>query len=128
MPTELLSLPPSYTIVGVYRLLTDPSVRDPVWAKVKHAVVRGALVGGAYAILGWGIMDWVVRRFIVRGRAGERVTIGSGPLALSIDFVLCKLIDPLLPTKYVEALADRRMQTRTSSSSSRSSGRSCTCL
>jgi len=90
MPTELLAIPPAYTLVGLYRLLTDRSLRDPVWAKVKHAVVRGAVVGALYASLGWKIMDWFVRRYVVRGRVGERVTIGAGSVALSLDFVFCE--------------------------------------
>jgi hypothetical protein len=31
MPNTLLSLPALYTIVGVYRLVEDPKIRNPVW-------------------------------------------------------------------------------------------------
>lgn len=92
MPTELLALPPAYTLIGFYRLCTDESIRKPVWDKVRHAAVRGAMVGAAYAVFGWGAMDFVVRRFIVGKAAakGGRVTLGSGTLAISIDLVFCE--------------------------------------
>lgn len=38
MPNVLLSLPPLYTIVGVYRLVSDPKIRTPVW--VSHMSQR----------------------------------------------------------------------------------------
>lgn len=88
MPTELLSFPPAYSIVGLYRLLTDASIREPVYAKVKHAAVRGAVVGVAYAILGWGVMDWAVKKFVLRGKGGK-VTLGHGAVSLNIDLVFC---------------------------------------
>ena len=43
-----LDLSPSYVLVGVYRLSTDPSIRVPVWEKCKHGFVRGALIGLAW--------------------------------------------------------------------------------
>lgn len=43
-----LDFSPSYILVGVYRLSTDPAIRAPVWAKCKHGFVRGALVGLAW--------------------------------------------------------------------------------
>ncbi|CAK9779990.1 hypothetical protein CC85DRAFT_283575 [Cutaneotrichosporon oleaginosum] len=97
MPTELLAFPPAYTVVGAYRLWNDPTIRAPVVAKLKHATIRGLAVGAAYAIFGWGVMDWVVRRFMVRGRVGERVSVGAGSVALSVDLVLYTHIMWLLP-------------------------------
>ena len=43
-----LDFSPSYVLVGVYRLSTDPSIRVPVWKKCKHGFVRGVLVGFAW--------------------------------------------------------------------------------
>ena len=44
--TELrLGLSPSYILVGVYRLSSDPSLRVPVWKKCKHGFIRGIAVG-----------------------------------------------------------------------------------
>ena len=42
--TSRLQFPPSYVVVGVYRLITDRSLRVPAWDKLKHGVVRGASV------------------------------------------------------------------------------------
>lgn len=121
MPTELLALPPSYTLVGLYRLLTDPSIREPVLAKVKHAAVRGAVVGAAYATLGWGFMSWIVKRWIVKGRVGERVTLGHGSVSMNIDLVLCKLKGP---GEFMLPLTTSLPQTPTCSSLSPRSARS----
>lgn len=40
-----LQFPPSYVVVGFYRLLSDPNLRVPAWNKCKHGFVRGATVG-----------------------------------------------------------------------------------
>lgn len=65
MPSELLHLPPLYTVVGLYRLLTDPSIRGPVLDKVKHASIRGLVVGLIYAIVSWQPLRWFVKRFLI---------------------------------------------------------------
>jgi hypothetical protein len=44
-----LMFPPSYVVVGVYRLFTDRSLAGPAWAKCHHGVRRGAIVGLAWA-------------------------------------------------------------------------------
>lgn len=70
MPSELLHLPPSYTLVGAYRLLTDPSIRKPVLDKIKHASIRGILVGAVYTVVSWRYIDWFIRHFLVSGSGG----------------------------------------------------------
>ena len=44
-----LEFPPSYVLVGVYRLFTDKNLYGPAWDKCKHATRRGAIVGGIWA-------------------------------------------------------------------------------
>ena len=51
---ERLSFPPSYVVVGVYRLLSDKNLYVPAWQKCKHGFLRGAVIG-----LGW------VRRHVI---------------------------------------------------------------
>ena len=46
-----LEFPPSYVVVGVYRLFTDKNLYGPAWDKCKHATRRGAIVGGIWACL-----------------------------------------------------------------------------
>lgn len=46
--TMRLEFPPSYVVVGIYRLISDKSLRVPIWKKCEHGVVRGAVAG-----LGW---------------------------------------------------------------------------
>ena len=43
--TSRLQFPPSYVVVGFYRLITDRTLRVPAWQKCKHGFVRGASVG-----------------------------------------------------------------------------------
>lgn len=43
--TLRLQFPPTYVIVGVYRLFSDKSLYIPAWDKCKHATQRGAIVG-----------------------------------------------------------------------------------
>jgi hypothetical protein len=103
MPSELLHFPPLYTAVGIYRLLTDPSIRQPVLDKVKHASIRGLVVGLIYAVISWKPLDWFVRRFLIGEgwgwfglRKAKEVVEGSeGGKALllgrfEVDLVFCK--------------------------------------
>ena len=39
-----LQFPPSYVVVGVYRLFTDKHLSIPAWEKCQHGAVRGATV------------------------------------------------------------------------------------
>ena len=110
MPTEILHLPPLYTLVGIYRLVTDPLIRQPVLDKIKHASIRGLVVGVVYAAGSWKIMSWFVRTFLVgghrlfgfglgtRGKVGQAVgesasgivRVGVGRWSIPVDLVLCE--------------------------------------
>lgn len=78
MPSELLHLPPSYTLVGLYRLVTDPSIRSPVLDKIKHASIRGLVVGVVYAAVSWRTIDWFIRAFLVEGSGSRLGWLGLG--------------------------------------------------
>ncbi|WVQ77005.1 hypothetical protein IAR50_006684 [Cryptococcus sp. DSM 104548] len=109
MPSELLHFPPLYTVVGLYRLLTDPSIRRPVFDKVKHAAARGLIVGGVYAVFSWKVLDWVIKRFLIGGswwkKGGEvlkesvngTVRVGVGKFGVDLDVVLYTHLIILLP-------------------------------
>jgi len=43
-----MDFPPSYVVVGAYRLLTDQKLLKPTWDKCRHAARRGAIVGGIW--------------------------------------------------------------------------------
>jgi hypothetical protein len=111
MPSEFLHIPPAYTLVGLYRLCTDASIRGPVFDKVKHATVRGLVVGAIYAAGSWGILRWVVKTFIVGGpgkffglggAASRKVAgavsasgrggvwVGLGSWGVDVDLILCE--------------------------------------
>jgi hypothetical protein len=38
-----LTFPPSYVLVGVYRLFSDGSLFTPIWDKCRHGVRRGGI-------------------------------------------------------------------------------------
>ncbi|CAD6580267.1 MAG: hypothetical protein TREMPRED_002700 [Tremellales sp. Tagirdzhanova-0007] len=113
MPSDLLEFPftPIYTIVGIYRLLTDPLIRGPVLDKVKHASLRGFVVSAVYAVGSWNLLGWFVRRYLVGGAgwfgmtmgrtrakvgeavkesAGGNVRVGSSGFGFDVNLVLCK--------------------------------------
>ncbi|KZW02814.1 hypothetical protein EXIGLDRAFT_601302 [Exidia glandulosa HHB12029] len=60
-----LSFPPSYCLVGVYRLLHDPTLRSPIWDKCKHGVVRGGIVGLVWATFTWKAQKTFVEVFLI---------------------------------------------------------------
>ncbi|KAJ3970676.1 hypothetical protein EV361DRAFT_914949 [Lentinula raphanica] len=59
-----LQFPPSYALVGVYRLCTDPNLYVPVWQKCQHGTVRGAVVGLVWAFLTFGIQKKFIEVFL----------------------------------------------------------------
>jgi hypothetical protein len=46
--TQRLEFPPSYVVVGAYRLFTDETLFRPTWDKCRNAARRGAIVGGIW--------------------------------------------------------------------------------
>jgi hypothetical protein len=46
--TQRLRFPPSYVVVGVYRLFTDKSLYIPVWNKCRQGTQRGLAVGAVW--------------------------------------------------------------------------------
>lgn len=46
--THRLAFPPSYVVVGVYRLLSDKALFLPVWEKCRNGFLRGIAVGGVW--------------------------------------------------------------------------------
>ncbi|ODN90207.1 hypothetical protein L198_06225 [Cryptococcus wingfieldii CBS 7118] len=109
MPSELLHFPPLYIVVGLYRLLSDPSIRSPVFDKIKHATARGLIVGAVYAVFSWNFLNWVIRRFLMGGswwKKGEEVMkesvdgtvrVGLGRWGVTLDVVLYTHLLILLP-------------------------------
>ena len=51
--TSRLQFPPSYVVVGFYRLLSDSKLRVPAWQKCKHGFARGVAVGLVWVSAGW---------------------------------------------------------------------------
>lgn len=56
-----LQFPPSYALVGVYRLCTDQNLYVPVWQKCQHGTVRGAAVGIVWvSVCSFETMTWLI--------------------------------------------------------------------
>lgn len=62
-----LILDHSLSLVGVYRLLTDPPLRKAVWDKLKHATARGLLISTAYVAVTYKTQRWFVSTFLMGG-------------------------------------------------------------
>ncbi|KAJ7287149.1 hypothetical protein C8J57DRAFT_578108 [Mycena rebaudengoi] len=62
--TSRLQFPPSYVIVGIYRLFTDKLLYAPAWEKCKHGVQRGATVGLFWAFFTFGIQKKFIELFL----------------------------------------------------------------
>ncbi|KIM23768.1 hypothetical protein M408DRAFT_250060 [Serendipita vermifera MAFF 305830] len=64
MPNTLLSLPALYTFVGLYRLIQDPKIRNPVWDKCRNGTKRGLLVAAIYGVVMYSPQRWFVSIFL----------------------------------------------------------------
>ncbi|KAI0045676.1 hypothetical protein FA95DRAFT_1543543 [Auriscalpium vulgare] len=58
-----LQFPPSYVVVGAYRLLTDKSLLVPIWKKCKHGFLRGVAVAAGWAFFSFKIQRKLVELF-----------------------------------------------------------------
>ena len=65
--TSRLQFPPSYVVVGFYRLLSDSKLRVPAWQKCKHGFARGVAVG-----LVWVSASWPCARSLRGGRGARK--------------------------------------------------------
>ncbi|KAF8636768.1 hypothetical protein AX16_010971 [Volvariella volvacea WC 439] len=59
-----LHFPPSYALVGVYRLFTDKLLYKPAWDKCRHGARRGAIVGAIWTFLTFGIQKKFIELFL----------------------------------------------------------------
>ncbi|KAJ3732662.1 hypothetical protein DFJ43DRAFT_1072064 [Lentinula guzmanii] len=62
--SQRLQFPPSYALVGVYRLCTDKNLYVPVWQKCQHGTVRGAAVGLVWAFFTFGMQKKFIEVFL----------------------------------------------------------------
>ncbi|KAF9225138.1 hypothetical protein BS17DRAFT_700116 [Gyrodon lividus] len=62
--TLRLNFPPSYVVVGVYRLFTDRSLYKPAWDKCRHGARRGLIVGLVWTCLTFRIQKHIIRSLI----------------------------------------------------------------
>jgi len=46
--TQRLRFPPSYVVVGIYRLCFDKALFSPVWQRCRSGFMRGVAVGGVW--------------------------------------------------------------------------------
>ncbi|GAA5879444.1 hypothetical protein JCM8547_008146 [Rhodosporidiobolus lusitaniae] len=51
MPVELLPFPPSYCVVGAYRLVHDRSLLYPLWQRCEKGLKRAAVLAVPYAVV-----------------------------------------------------------------------------
>ncbi|KAH9169111.1 hypothetical protein EDB89DRAFT_1813573, partial [Lactarius sanguifluus] len=73
-----LDFPPSYVVVGAYRLLSDKSLFVPMWQKCRNGFLRGAAVGGVWTFLTFTIQRGLIKTFWINspnviGRANDTI-------------------------------------------------------
>jgi len=61
-----LQFPPTYVVVGVYRLITDKSLRVPTWKKLEHGVARGTVVALIWAAATFKLQRVFVELFLIK--------------------------------------------------------------
>jgi len=60
-----LQFPPSYVVVGIYRLVTDRSLSQPAWDKCKHGTQRGLVVGFVWTCLSFHVQRKFIELFLI---------------------------------------------------------------
>jgi len=65
--TLRMEFPPSYVLVGVYRLFTDKNLYKPAWDKCNHGTRRGAIVGAMWVCF---VMEIYRAMFLTLGCTG----------------------------------------------------------
>ncbi|KAH9973378.1 hypothetical protein BGW80DRAFT_1310487 [Lactifluus volemus] len=61
--TLRLNFPPSYVVVGAYRLLSDKALFIPIWQKCRNGFLKGAAVGCAWSFLTFSIQRGLIKTF-----------------------------------------------------------------
>ncbi|GAA5931605.1 hypothetical protein JCM1841_004725 [Sporobolomyces salmonicolor] len=72
MPVELLPFPPSYCIVGAYRLATDPNLYRPIWKRSSRSLKRALVLAIPYAILAFPLTRLYVTFILSRSPLSPR--------------------------------------------------------
>ncbi|BGP38870.1 hypothetical protein JCM10449v2_002808 [Rhodotorula kratochvilovae] len=66
MPAELLAFPPSYCVVGAYRLLTDSQLYLPIWRRSRKSLQRALVVAVPAALASFPLtrlyVAWILAR------------------------------------------------------------------
>ncbi|KAL7415672.1 hypothetical protein BDY24DRAFT_413246 [Mrakia frigida] len=73
-----LSFPPTYALIGIYRLLSDPHLRNPIWAKTRNGTLRGLAVGAAWIFISWRSQLGFVERFLMGTRMIKKFANNEG--------------------------------------------------
>ncbi|KAE9402694.1 hypothetical protein BT96DRAFT_1017440 [Gymnopus androsaceus JB14] len=100
--THRLQFPPSYVLVGVYRLCTDRNLYVPAWQKCQHGTVRGLGVGLVWAFFTFGIQKKVIEIFLansprVTGLATD--TMFGYPMPFNVHTCACTSVTPTRGTE-----------------------------
>ncbi|KAH9984088.1 hypothetical protein BJV74DRAFT_776338 [Russula compacta] len=61
--TRRLRFPPSYVVVGVYRLLSDKALFFPAWQKCRSGFLKGIAVGSIWSFLTFSVQRGLIRTF-----------------------------------------------------------------
>ncbi|KAI0066753.1 hypothetical protein BV25DRAFT_1820822 [Artomyces pyxidatus] len=84
--TLRLEFPPSYVVVGAYRLLTDKLLFVPIWKKCKHGFLRGLGVGAGWALFSFKIQRKLVKIFWLKSPTVTALATHDTVLGFKVPF------------------------------------------
>ncbi|BGO96901.1 hypothetical protein NBRC10513v2_002616 [Rhodotorula toruloides] len=101
MPIELLGLTPAYTVVGAYRLATDPNLYRPVWARSRKSLQRALLFAVPYSVLALPLTRLYVTFVLSRSplspkNVHEAAYFGVSPVAYTTWALLAGQVSALI--------------------------------
>ncbi|KAG5651400.1 hypothetical protein H0H81_008758 [Sphagnurus paluster] len=83
-----LQFPPTYVVIGVYRLFTDKRLYEPAWQKCRNGTRRGLSVGAAWVVFTFELQRKFIELFLanskrVTGLSNETIFGFTVPFSLT---------------------------------------------
>ncbi|GAA5900318.1 hypothetical protein JCM6882_002305 [Rhodosporidiobolus microsporus] len=101
MPVELLPFPPSYCLVGAYRLIHDRRLLVPLWNRCEKGLKRAAILAVPYTLIALPLTRLYVTYILSRSPLSPRnihdaSLLGISPLTYTVYTLLLGQISSLL--------------------------------
>ncbi|ORY73220.1 hypothetical protein BCR35DRAFT_293795 [Leucosporidium creatinivorum] len=84
MPVELLPFPPSYCIVGAYRLVTDDSLWQPIWKRSRKTLKRAFYLSIPFTLISYPLTRLYVTLILARSPFSPNNIHDAAVLGISV--------------------------------------------